>query len=236
MNGARFIQLAALLTFVSWSKAVPICKNQPNVHTQEYTYHICRDTGKRSFDEAREMCKNDFNGSDLVVFPNKDEFNFLIKQLKAYKDPELKFILGFYQNQSNDRWSPQTGDFYWINSNERLTNESDTYWQPFSLWITNFSSIQPPSERQFAYYLMDSCGVVSPGIRFNGGILPKKTADPYVVCMEKGVKKTATSGLRNLKSAGLPLWAIILIVVVVVALAAVVLIIVRLRVRSKSRR
>ena len=144
---------------------------------------ICNDTNIRSYGESREFCQKKFKGSDLVVFQNKAEYDYLRAQLQDYHDTRLEFLPGFYQQQSDDRWRPQTGDFYWTNSNERLTNKSKTYWQPFSLWITNFSSIQPPSERQFAYYLMDSHGVVSPGIRFNGGILSAEKNDPYIICM-----------------------------------------------------
>lgn len=187
---------AAFLTFclaLSSIKSLEHNCTTTRVQAANCEIHICKEIGYRSFNGSRKFCQEHFEESDLVSFESENEFNYLLIILRSYRDPKLRFFPGIYQSPSNDQWHPETGKFYWITSGERLTNESETYWKPFDKWIEHFDSIEPVSEKQFQYYLMDSNGTAYPGQRFNGGILSEELADPYVVCKSNhSTKKEVT--------------------------------------------
>ena len=183
-----------LITFLAFQTVLSKdCYNLPNTATEEFTYHICTETALRDFNQTRDFCQqyrtDTGSNAHLVVFQNEEEFNFLISQLNATNDETFRFYPGIYQKvNSQSRYNPETGEFHWVTDPvNQITEQSDTYWQPFANWITGFDALDK-DRKQTENFLMDREGRAYPVVSI-GGILGDDQPDPAVICRSKGVLK-----------------------------------------------
>ncbi|KAF6026481.1 hypothetical protein EB796_015222 [Bugula neritina] len=70
---------------------------------------------------------------------------------------------GLFQTSKDNRFNPETGDYYWINEpHTKITNESSSYWQPFDFVITKFNE-QSLYIRQRSTFVLRGSGSWLPG-------------------------------------------------------------------------
>ncbi|KAF6026478.1 hypothetical protein EB796_015219 [Bugula neritina] len=92
---------------------------------------------------------------------------------------------GFVQRKNNGSDELLTGEYYWIDElNTTVTNESSTYWQPFSFVITNYSQ-QMQSVKLNANFVLNGRGEWFPGESVTGG--RSQTTMDGVICKRRGV-------------------------------------------------
>ena len=155
-----------LTLYITLTQAQPECRTFPNYETKAYTYTACTNVVQVvDLVTTRSYCQEQ-HSSDAKVFPNEMDYNFIIGQLNDSVSNTFKYFPGFYQRGNvEDKYSPETGEFYWItDADTQITNESATYWQPFSDLILRFDE-QSLSNRQTRSFLLTLEGKWFPGVQ-----------------------------------------------------------------------
>lgn len=215
------ISTVFLTLLLVYSIQSEICYKLENTDTEAFTYHVCSGTTIREFSDAKEYCSRiegpNGNQAHLVIFPDEEEFSFLISKLNATEGDNFRFYPGIYQQpKANNRYNPETGQFYWVTDNEsQILSDSQSFWQPFYHWIENFDQLPKLETKQVGNFLMDKEGNIYPVVQL-GGTLPSEVDDPSIVCMSEGITKLEIGSTKS-TTQGQPedifeLWMIIVIV------------------------
>ena len=218
---SNMLPIVIILSSVIITLAKQSCQVFPNYNTGAYTYTVCNETQVKDLDTSRAFCKE--KGSDVVTFPNYEEYHFIISQInETYNKETFRYTLGIIQKSDGDKYNPETGEFYWITDETTvITNESQTYWEPIKNLILHFDS-QPLSARQVGTWMLNLDGTPLPGVGLTGGI---SLTDHYgdVICVKEGVPtippsiSTPQANVDNGEE-GFQYWIVITVAAVVIVL------------------